>query len=71
MSDIDEVQIEFVTDDEEVARFDRAARKFLELSGEEFAARLDAGDLKGLNQSAAMRVAILRPVEVSNTEDRS
>lgn len=68
MSDIgEEVELEIIDDSQERARFEEATRKHLRMSGAEFEAKLDADDIDDLDQSAAMRVAILRPVETSNT----
>lgn len=57
----EEVSLRFISAEEAWARFDRAARDLLVLTGEEFARRLDAGDIDELPQSPSMRVAMLRP----------
>jgi len=60
----DEVTLNFITSDEAWQRFDTAALELLGMTGEQFAKRLDAGDIDDLPQSPSMRVAMLRPEAV-------
>lgn len=52
---------ELLTEDEAYAAFDAAARFFLDISGEDFAQKWDAGELEESENPAIMDVAILRP----------
>lgn len=61
----EEVSLNFISADQAWERFDRAAQDLLNLSGEEFARRLDAGDIAGLPQSPSMRVAMMRPEQAA------
>jgi len=49
------------TRDEGVAMLDRAARESLNISGDEFLARWDAGEYEDMDDPAITRVAMLIP----------
>lgn len=53
---------DLLTKDEAYAAFDAAAQYFMKMSGDEFAARWDRGELQDSENPAVMDVAILRPV---------
>ncbi len=41
---------------------DRAAHRLLDMSGDDFTARWNAGDIEGMDHTAAMKVAMLIPL---------
>ena len=51
--------VRYVSQEEEVARLDRAARKYLNVSGHEFVRRYRAGDIPDPNRSEVIRLAFL------------
>lgn len=55
------VKIEKITAADSWAIFDDAARRLLEVTGEEFAARWDSGAYAADDDTRVMRVAMLRP----------
>lgn len=57
------VQVEVVeaSREEGKAMFDRAAREALEISGDEFLAKWDAGEYEDIDDPAVTRVAMLIP----------
>jgi len=58
-ADVDDVTE--ATRDEGVALLDRAARESLNISGDEFLARWDAGEYEDMDDPAITRVAMLIP----------
>ena len=56
-----EVEVVEATRDEGKAMLDRAAREALNMSGEEFLARWDAGEYDDSHDPAVTRVAMLIP----------
>jgi len=57
----DDVTFQMITKQDSWDVFDRAARRFLRLSGEEVARRWDAGEFAGSDSVALMQVIMLRP----------
>jgi hypothetical protein len=55
------VDVVEATPEEGRAMLDRAAREVLNISGEEFLARYDAGEYEGSDDPAITRVAMLIP----------
>ena len=55
------IEVEKIDAEDSWAIFDGAARRLLHLSGEEFAARWDAGEYAVDDDTRVMRVAMLRP----------
>lgn len=55
------LELKVITKDEEQERFADACEHLLGIEVGEFVARLDKQDFSGLDRSAAMRVAMLRP----------
>jgi hypothetical protein len=60
-SHVTEVEVTEATRDEGRAMLDRAAREVLNISGEEFLARWDAGEYRDADDPAITRVAMLIP----------
>lgn len=57
----DSLKVEEISAEQAKERFNQACEELLKISGPEFEARIDRGDYKGLDRSAAMRVAMIRP----------
>ena len=57
----DSLRVEEISADQARERFNQACEKLLSISGDEFEGRIDRGDYSGLDRSAAMRVAMIRP----------
>ena len=57
----DSLTVEEITPEESRVRFDQACETLLGISGPEFERRIDSSDYSGLDRSAAMRVAMIRP----------
>jgi hypothetical protein len=57
----EEVEVVEATREEGRALLDRAAREVLQISGEEFLARWDAGEYESADDPAVTRVAMLIP----------
>ena len=55
------VEVVEATPEEGVVVLDRAAREVLNISGDEFLAKWDAGDYEGMDDPAITRVAMLIP----------
>lgn len=55
------VTFEKISGEESWAIFDAAAQREMGMSGDEFAARWDAGEFDGRQTIEAMQVAMLRP----------
>lgn len=51
--------VRYVSREEGVARLDRAARKYLNMSGEEFVRRYRAGEIPDPDRSEVIRLAML------------
>jgi len=51
--------VRYISREEGVARLDRAARKYLNMSGEEFVRRYHAGDIPDPDRSEVIRLAML------------
>jgi hypothetical protein len=56
-----EVEFDFISPDESWEVFDEAAHRLLDMSGDEFARRWDAGAYAQDDQIEVMQVAMLRP----------
>ena len=57
----DSVTVEEITAAQARERFNQASQTLLGLDGPEFEDRIDRNDYSGLDKSAAMRVAMIRP----------
>ncbi len=55
------VEFQLITDEQQWAIFDSAARRLLHVAGAEFADRWDTGEYAGSDEPGVMQVAILRP----------
>lgn len=55
------VTVEKISKDQSWDEFDSAARRILDLSGDEVIRRWEAGDFTGQNSPELMRVLMLRP----------
>lgn len=56
-------QIHVATSDEWRALVDRAARYYLNMSGEEFACAWERGDFENADRPEVLRVALLLPID--------
>jgi hypothetical protein len=56
------VEVTPVDQEEGAAILDRAAQRLLHMSGDDFAARWENGDVEGMDHVAAMKVAMLIPL---------
>ena len=61
-TDVDEQTIDSMSPEEGRQLFDRQARKFLGMSGDEFVRRYRAGEIEEPNRLDVARVAILLPL---------
>jgi hypothetical protein len=61
-SELGNVDITPVEREEGTQILDRAARRLLDMSGEDFVVRWEAGDTEGMDHVAAMKVAMLIPL---------
>jgi len=66
-----EESVQHLSDEEACALFDRQARKFLGISGEEFLRRYDAGEFRECGSLNVVRMQILLPLVRQRKESKS
>lgn len=64
IEEYDESRWEYLTDEEALAMFDETARRYMNMSGEEFLRRWETGDFEDPDSSDVIHVGIMAPLFV-------